>query len=190
MKPQLTLSDFEAAAKKLDCDIPAIQAVAHVEAPKGGFNPDDTPTTLFEGHHFHRFTNGIYDKTFPHLSYPRWTRNHYGKSWQQEQTRLQQSMALNRDAALKSASWGKFQIMGFNFRVCAYTSIQQFVNSMYESEANQLMAFCEFVIYNKLDVPLRRHEWAKFASGYNGPRYAENDYDTKLENEFKRFGDK
>ena len=28
-----------------------------MEAPQGGFNPDGTPRTLFEGHKFHQFTD-------------------------------------------------------------------------------------------------------------------------------------
>jgi hypothetical protein len=42
------------------------------------------------------------------------------------------------------------------------------------------MAFCGFIKSNKLDTHLRKHDWARFARGYNGPGYAENKYDEKL----------
>ena len=41
---------------------------------------------------------------------------------------------LNRIAALKSASWGKFQLMGFNYKLCGFNSLQAFVNAMYKNE--------------------------------------------------------
>lgn len=186
MKSRLTDFNYQQAAIQLDCDIPAIRAVIDVEAPNGGFNPDDTPVTLFESHHFSRFTNRIYDNAFPYLSSKKWNRNNYGKTWQQEQLRLQQAMLLNREAALKSASWGRPQIMGFNYLISGCRNIQEFVNAMYRSEESQLNLFCNFLKSNKLDIPLRRHDWDQFAFGYNGPSYSTNKYDARLEAAFNR----
>lgn len=180
MKPSLTDADFQEAADLLNCDASAVKAVCQVEAPRGGFNPDDTPVTLFEGHKFHKYTGGKFDQQAPDLSFPKWTRKYYGKTWQAEQDRLQRAMALDREAALLSASWGKFQIMGFNHGVCGFGTVQKFVNAMYVGEREHLMAFVQFVLTTGLAPALRRHDWAGFAHGYNGPGYAENDYDTKL----------
>lgn len=180
MKPTLTDADFQEAADLLSCDASAVKAVCQVEAPRGGFNPDDTPVTLFEGHKFHKYTGGKFDQQAPDLSFPKWTRKYYGKTWQAEQDRLQRAMALDREAALLSASWGKFQIMGFNHGVCGFGTVQKFVNAMYAGEREHLMAFVQFVLTTGLAPALRRHDWAGFAHGYNGPGYAENDYDTKL----------
>ena len=143
-------------------------------------DPDDTPITLFEGHKFHKFTNGIYDNLAPDLSYQTWTRRYYGKTWQAEQSRLQRAMLLNRAAALKSASWGKFQIMGFNHALAGFSTIQRFINAMYKSEGAQLKAFVSFVRNSGLAPALRTQDWAGFASGFNGPAYAENAYDERL----------
>jgi hypothetical protein len=180
MKPALTEQDFADAAGQLGCEIAAIKAVCQVEAPRGGFNPDDTPVTLFEGHKFHKFTNGQFDIEAPDLSYPTWTRKHYGKTWQAEQNRLQRAMVLDREAALRSASWGKFQIMGFNHESVGFPSIQGFVNAMYAGEREHLMAFVMFVLKNGLAPSLRRKDWPAFARGYNGSGYAENKYDDKM----------
>ena len=180
MKPALTEQDFIDGAKLLDCSVAAIKAVCQVEAPRGGFNPDDTPVTLFEGHKFHKFTNGIYDNLAPDLSYPTWTRSYYGKTWQAEQSRLQRAMLLNRAAALKSASWGKFQIMGFNYALAGFSTLQRFINAMYKGEGAQLKAFVSFVRNSGLAPALQAQDWAGFASGYNGPAYAENAYDERL----------
>lgn len=187
MKPALTEQDFKDAAERLGCDAAAIKAVCKVEAPKGGFNPDGTPTTLFEGHKFHAFTGGTFAKQAPDLSYPKWTRIYYGKTWQAEQDRIQRAMKLDREAAIKSASWGKFQIMGLNYELAGFDTLQAFVNAMYAGEREQLLAFCSFIEKAGLLAPLRRLDWANFARRYNGPSYAANEYDTKLATAYSRY---
>lgn len=186
-KPTLTLADFAEAAARLNCEVAAIRAVCQVEAPRGGFNPDGTPVTLFEGHKFHKFTGGIFDAQAPDLSYPKWTKQFYGKDWMQEQDRLQRAMALDRDAALRSASWGKFQIMGFNYAVVGFPTVQKFVNAMYTGEREHLLAFVQYVVNNNLTGALRRRDWAAFALGYNGEGYAENKYDVKMGAAYQTF---
>lgn len=183
----LSEQNFQEAAARLQCEVAAIKAVCEVEAPRGGFNPDDTPVTLFEGHIFYKYTQGKFSQTNPTLCYPKWTREFYGKSWQAEQKRLQDAMALDRTAALMSASWGKFQVMGFNFSLVGFTQIQDFVNAMYESEAKQLDAFCGYVLHNHLADELQRKDWAGFAKGYNGSEYFKNDYDGKLSRAYAKY---
>lgn len=186
-KPALTLQDFADAAALLGVSPSAVRAVCEVEAPRGGFNPDGTPVTLFEGHQFYRLTRGKFAKTAPDLCFPKWTREFYGKTWQAEKARMDRACALDRDAALKSASWGKFQIMGFNHAACGFSTVQAFVNAMYAGEREHLMAFVKFVQGTGLVPALRRRDWAEFAHGYNGPGYKENAYHTKLAAAFGRF---
>jgi hypothetical protein len=87
---------------------------------------------------------------------------------------------LDETAALMSASWGKFQIMGFNHSMVGFDTVQAFVASMEQGEPEQLQAFVRFVRTAGLTPSLRRLDWAGFAHGYNGPDYASNDYDGKL----------
>jgi hypothetical protein len=183
----LTTKDFEDAATALNCDVAAIQAVCEVEAPKGGFNPDGTPVTLFEGHKFYKYTNGKFNTSNPDLCFPVWTKFHYGKTWKDEQTRLRRAIELDREAAMMSASWGKFQIMGFNHLLAGHGTIGEFVTAMYKSEREHLMAFVSFVQKTGLSASLRHHDWAAFAKGYNGASYASNSYDVKLSSAFAKF---
>lgn len=183
----LTREDFLDDAKLIGCEVEAIMAVAAVESRGGGFDPEGFPKTLFEGHWFHKLTKGKYTQSHPTLSYPTWTRVHYGKSWKEEKTRLNQAIALDRTAALQSASWGMFQIMGFNHAVCGYKTVQQFVNAMCKDENAQLEAFTQFIIQRGLADELRDRRWADFARHYNGPRYAENKYDIKLEQAYQKI---
>jgi hypothetical protein len=176
----LTDADFAAAAERLGCDEAAVRAVTAVESRGSGFNPDGSPKTLFEGHKFSRFTQGRHDRTHPDLSYPTRSRQWYGKTWQEEKDRLRRATALNPNAALMSASWGLFQIMGFNHAACGYARLDKFVAAMHESEARHLAAFVELVDEWGLADELREHRWADFARKYNGPAYRDNRYDTKL----------
>ena len=99
-------------------------------------------------------------------------------------------MALDRAAALQSASWGMFQIMGFNYQACGYSSVESFVEDMFKSESEHLSAFVGFIKKNKLAAALKSKNWATFAAAYNGPGYAENHYDTKMEKAYKKFAGK
>jgi len=176
----LTRQDYEDAAKLLNCEVEAVMAVATVESNGKGFDPEGFPLTLFEGHWFYKLTNGKYAKDYPTICYPTWTKQFYGKTWVEEKARLATAMKLDRNAAMQSASWGMFQLMGFNYKVCGFDNVQQFVNAMCNGEKGQLQAFAKYVLGNKLDGALRRKDWAAFAKGYNGPGYAANKYDTKM----------
>ena len=187
MKLSLTEQDFIAGAALLGCAVSAVKAVAEVEAPRGGFWPDDSPVTLFEGHWFHRFTNGIYDTSYHAISYSKWTRKWYGKTWREEQARLYAAVQLDRHAAYLSASWGKFQVMGFNFAIVGFATVESFVDAMKVSEGEHLKAFCAYVKHEFLDDELREHRWDDFARRYNGPEYQKNDYAGKLAKAYERM---
>lgn len=172
--------DFVAAAFALECEVEAIKAVCEVEAPRGGFDPSGVPVTLFEGHIFHKYTKGVYDASHPHLSYPKWVTKFYGKTSAAERARLLEARKLDNLAALMSASWGKFQIMGFNFALCGFKTVHEFVLAMQKDEASQLAAFVEYIKNTHLADELQEHRWADFARKYNGPAYQKNAYDVKL----------
>lgn len=176
----LTRQDCIDDAAEIGCEVEAVMAVAAVESSGGGFDPEGFPKTLFEGHWFHKLTNGKYSAEYPTISYPTWTKQFYGKTWQEEKARLALAMSLDRTAAMMSASWGLFQIMGFNFGKCGFKTIQQFVNAMCKSEDAQLGAFTHYIINSGLADELVDKRWADFARLYNGPGYALNKYDIKL----------
>lgn len=175
----LTEGDFAVAATELGCEIAAVKAVCEVEAPKGGFREDGTIVTLFEGHIFSKFTKHAYDNSYPDISYANWTTKFYGGP-KTEALRLAKAIKLNSTAALMSASWGRFQIMGFNHALCGFPTVEEFVENMKYNEGSQLDAFVEYVKHVRLDDELREKRWADFARGYNGPAYLKNSYDTKL----------
>lgn len=185
MSKMLTEKDFQTAANKLKCEIAAIKAVAEVESKGKGFYSNGFPVILFERHKFHKYSGGKFDKSHPHLSNAK--AGGYGPAGANQQRKFNEAFALDPNAALLSCSWGKFQIMGFNYEVCGFASVNDFVDAMKESEGAQLLAFVNFVIGNHLAVYLRRKNWAKFAEGYNGEDYAKNDYDTKMAKAYDKY---
>ncbi len=164
----LTAADIDFAAHELSCEARAINAVSHVEAPRGGFNPDGRPVILFESHAFHMATEGKYDASHPGISTSSWVHN-YGPGGAHQYDRLYEAIALDRTEALKSASWGRYQIMGSNYADAGYDTVEGFVADMCHSEAYQLDAFVAFLQNTGIDSDLRTKDWAAFARRYNGP---------------------
>lgn len=187
---QLTEQDYARAAARLRCEVAAIKAVAAVESRVSGFLVDGRPVILFERHIFRRQLIQNRIDAAPHeLARPDIVNRRPGGyvGGAAEHERLADAAAINRDAALKSCSWGKFQIMGFNWRATGHASLQDFVNAMYRDEAAQLDAFVEFLFAEGLDDEMVRRDWAAFAERYNGPAYRKNRYDAKLATAYKRF---
>ena len=185
---KISEEEFKKAADIIGCEVAVIKAVAKIESNGSGFNPDGAPKTLFEGHWFHKLTDGKYsnDSRYESISYKKWTRKWYGNQTV-EKERLKLALSLDKDAALQSASWGAFQIMGFNYKLCGFKTVSDFIDAMYKSEGEQLLAFIGFVKSKKLDDELRDKDWAKFAYYYNGSGYAVNKYDEKMAAAYKKF---
>lgn len=182
---EITDSDYQAAARSLGCEEAAIRAIAKVESPRGPFEDDGEPSILFERHIFHRLTGGRFDSVAPDLSNSK--RGGYGK-YSEQHPKLQRAVALDRDAALQSASWGQFQIMGFNYRQAGHATLQSFINAMYRSASAQLEALVNFIRNDhRLLSAIRTKDWASFARIYNGPAYAENEYDVKIARAYDQF---
>lgn len=186
-----TKSDFPSdeayykASRKSGIEEKILRAFAKVEGgPYGGFLDTGEPVILFERHHFHRYTKGRYD-SYKVSGLPSSINTissskpgGYGAVSIQHM-KLDHAAKLDRQAALMSASWGLFQILGSNFARAGYDSLQEFVNSMYRSVDDHLYAVCEFIasdvdLYNAL----RNKDWKKSAVLYNGPR--QKGYDIKL----------
>lgn len=167
---------IEAAAAAIGCEVAAVRAVIDVES-RGGFLADGRPKILFERHYFSRLTKRRYDSSHPHIANPAWG-GYKGGALEYE--RLGEAIRLDRDAALRSASWGAFQIMGDNCTLCGFASAEDFVAAMVSGAPAQLDAFVTFIRRTGLSDELVRADWAGFARRYNGPAYKANKYDEEL----------
>lgn len=177
---ELVAGDFVDAAALLGCDVPAIRAAAQVESSGRGFAADGRPIILFEPHVFSRLTGHRFDSTHGGVSYAKWGAKPYPATQKDRWDQLLYAARIDHAAAYQAASWGLFQIMGFNFQICGFASIDAFVAAMETDEREHLLAFVEYVRGNRLDDELREHRWADFAARYNGPGYKTNAYDVKL----------
>ena len=175
----LARADLVASAQRLGVEYAAIKAVDVVEAAGAGFQ-DGYPKILAEPHRFSKATKGVHDRSHPAISYPRWGQRPYPKLQADRYSQLAEMVGLNVDAGFASASYGRFQILGENFRVCGYASSFDFAEAMARDEQTQLMAFERFLIANGLVPTLKARNWAAFARGYNGTAYRQNKYDEKL----------
>lgn len=184
-KPGLTEQDFADAAHELTCDVPAIKAVAEVESRNSGFLSDGRPVILFERHKFYQFTQGAHADGKDADICSRTPGGYVGGVG--EWDRYSRALELNPEAAMLSASWGRFQIMGFNYSACGFQSVGEFVKAMHESEAQHLRAFVRFIKASRMDDELRAHDWRMFARLYNGPNFRDHDYDGKLAAAYTKF---
>ena len=193
---------------------PVLKAIIEVESGGRGHLSDGRPKILFEGHKFWHWLkeNGINpeDKVDGNedILYPRWTKAHY--QWgAKEYFRFERAKAIDPKAAVYACSWGLFQIMGENLesniksRVNRdsdnpdiYKDYNDFVVKQEISEYYHLLDFLAFITTKKVDgKPLidyvsgndeLQFDWAKFAYGYNGAGYAQNQYDRKLKEAYQK----
>jgi hypothetical protein len=198
--------DIEDSCKANNIETAAMQAVIKVESGGAGFLANGQPKILFEGHLFwkhlaNRKANGkipegpeYYVADYPDIVYKNWTKQYY-LGGEKEYLRLEKAILIDRDSAYLSTSWGKFQILGENFEVCGFKgkSVLDFVEAQKRSELEQLKAFISFISNTKFKGKalleyLQVKDWSSFARAYNGPAYAQNQYDVKLEQAYQDFG--
>ena len=193
---KLTDNDIRSLAAEFGLKFAHIKAIFIVEAGgKSGFLADspDIPVTLEEGHIFYKYLKqkgmdaDAIAKSYPTICYPKWTKAYYKKG-KAEYERYLLAARIDEECAMMATSWGMGQVMGFNYKAAGYNSVKTFVNSMYTSEKDQLLAMCRFIQSNKkMYEALVNEDWAKFARLYNGPDYTLNKYDQKLKKAFDTY---
>lgn len=185
--------DFATAGQALSVSPECVMTVVEVEAGGDGFLDSGDCDILFERHIFFRRLSKKKSAAemqqlvakYPNLVNPN-TGGYSGG--QKEWDRLNAAIAIDRTEALNSASWGMFQVMGFNCAAAGWSDIEQFVTDMKTSESKHLTAFVGFVKANpNLHKALKAQDWASFARGYNGAAYAKNNYDKKLAAAYAKF---
>lgn len=156
---------------------PEVWAVVTVETLGFGFLQDRRSQILYERHIFHKLTKGKHDTGNADISNAK-PGGYVGGPG--EYPRLEKAMKLDRESALRSVSWGIGQVMGFNYEVAGFATIDAMVADMVKDENAQLLAMANFIKANGLDGALQRQNWVSFARGYNGPDFKKNEYDTRL----------
>lgn len=226
---EITKQQWHDAAENLKCEPEVLMAIAKVES--GGrsafwrLNQGDgahIPAILYERHYFSHLTGGKYDQDHPDISWPVGYRKKslLGSSDQKmhdhkvEATdvysdyatsylRLVNAYRLDAEAALKSCSWGKFQIMGANFELCGVDTIKVFVGTICKSELGQIQLLSGFIqrkpqawknpknkkLGKEISLwdAVKIKDWKAIAFNYNGPGYATYSYDSQLHKAYESY---
>ena len=197
----MSITDFRGKAKRLDqwdfgvlgrrigAGEDEIRAVVQVEAAGSGFDRLGRPKMLFEPHVFWRELGELKRRRAEAqgLAYRKWRSGNYPRD---SYPRLLAAIAIDRPAALRSASWGLGQIMGFNCKLAGYATAEAMVEAFLEDEEKHLEAMLNFIVSAGLDDELRAiaalgrastpADWAPFALGYNGSGFRTHGYHIKL----------
>ena len=190
----LKRKDLQQAADRLGVPLASVMAVNQVESRGEGFASNGRPVILFERHvMFERLqANGLSEAEADALAakHPALVNRKAGGyvGGTAEHQRLAQAAQIHYAAALESASWGLFQIMGYHWQRLGYFDAQHFADTMALSEAAQLDAFVSFIETDTaLHKALKGKKWAEFARRYNGPAYGRNLYDVRLARAYAQF---
>jgi len=191
---------------KIELSLPVVKAIVSVESAGRGHLKDGRAKILFEGHKlWHWLEKENMDpklllKGNEDILYQKWTRAHY-KGGAKEYDRLEKAKKLNPKAAVYSASWGLFQILGENLthfiKGRGYKDHEEFEAKQHESEYYHFLDFLTFIKTKKIrgkalieyvsEQNNGNYDWESFAFGYNGSGYKQNKYDTKMKAAYEKF---
>ncbi|BCM95126.1 hypothetical protein [Burkholderia phage FLC6] len=190
----LTMASFQAAAQALGVTPAHVRTVCAVESNGAGFLPDGRVKILFERHWF---SASLIDRKIPNYQTLAAANsdiiNHTPGGYiggTGEYPRLARAIKIDPYSAYYAASYGLFQIMGFNASFAGYGTPEALYNACQQSETNQLLAFVSFIKNYRAGVlwtALKAQDWVKFALNYNGSNYKANQYDTKLATNFATY---
>lgn len=203
MGQQLTEADYQAAANEIGCETEVIKAIEKIESGgRTGFDERNRPIILYERHVFSRNTQppGKYDRAYPDISSCKGyslkrkddvineqeqRQNYYAVSSDANYKRLAKAYQLDRDAALKACSWGKFQVLGENFKELGFTSVRHMVDAHVKGQAGHLQAFVGFVKSKGMQIAMKEKNWEKIARAYNGKSFKKFKYDERIQKAYE-----
>lgn len=182
---KLTDIDLPRIASQIGCGEDELHAVLEVETSGGAADRQGRLKMLFEPHVFYRNLSGAKRDAAvaAGLAYPNWRSGYPADSY----PRFLHACQIDQTAAIKAASWGLGQILGENFKAAGFASPQAMLQAFTESEAAHLEAMVQFIKANGMARALQRHDWAAFASRYNGPKYATHNYHGRLAAAFAKW---
>jgi hypothetical protein len=104
-----------------------------------------------------------------------------------EWDQLIKARSVHQSAADRSASWGAYQVMGFNAEHVGFKDIAEMVEAVKTIEG-QTKAFVGYLKHVPSTIKaLKKLDFTTFAKLYNGPAYAKNKYDTKMRSYYNQY---
>ncbi|HRO41885.1 MAG TPA: N-acetylmuramidase domain-containing protein [Flavipsychrobacter sp.] len=193
----ITQKDFIKLSAELAVEPEALMAIGEQESKDAPFY-ENRPTILFEPRWFYKLlksemkmpeeqidqlikkyenVNLINKSTRKNSGM---TRSKYYGIRQLQYDKLDIAKTIFKKGAIECCSWGRFQVMGFNYKML-YNTIDEFEKAMYD-EFEQFRIFAEYLKKKSgLLTALRQKNWTLVAEKYNGsewqsenPEYADN----------------
>lgn len=181
---------LSALSSQIQIDPGVAIAVFAIESGGRGFGTDGRMLIRFENHIFHEYwgknNQAKYNQYFRFDNNQKWTGHQFRKGsggWQDVHVRQQSreweafelANQLSSTAAKLSISMGAPQIMGFNYSLVGFSSVQEMFDTFSKGDREQILAFFQFVKgkdNRKIDA-LQKKDYATFAKFYNGTGQAQ-----------------
>lgn len=172
--------EFSELAKEFGLTEAKIKTVDSVESGGKGF--DDVTSKIII-----QFEPTWFKRKSPYTPSGKWSLNKVevqSKEW----LSFNDAFSKNQDAAMESTSIGRMQVMGFHWKGLGFKSVGAMWDFAKKSEANQLRLGLMFIATNKkMFAALKNGDWNTFAYYYNGEKYKDFKYDTKLKTAYDKF---
>lgn len=187
-----TITEIAAAARTRGLEPASLLAVAEVESAGTAFADiagRREPPIRFEGHYFDARLQGEARERAraAGLSHPKAGRIGNPQTQAGRWRLLERAVAIDRDAAYESTSWGVGQVMGAHWRMLDFASVEEMVREARASASGQARLMAGYIVESGLDRALHMRDWRTFARGYNGPAFERNRYDVKLADAWQRY---
>jgi len=174
-------------ANELGIDVEIALAVICVESGGNGFGSDGKMLIRFENHVFHTYFGSksennqkIFDEHFTFNTKKRrddhkyranksddWQTSHTGQAAEWEAFEIARQIAETE--AMYSISMGAPQVMGFNFKMIGYNSVQEMFTAFSKDIRYHIMALFDFCNANGTRIQyLLTRDFLSFAKAYNG----------------------
>jgi len=180
MSKSITTDQIKKLAEEFNIDYKLIQTVFIVESSGSGFDKNTGLIKIqFEPHKFKKYTNidilnGIEGQA---------------KEWEA----FNRACCIDAKAAKLATSWGLGQVLGENYGLAGYISVDKMVNEFNINEYYQLKGMINFIVNTGIIKYLKAKDWHNFAMGYNGKKYklySNPPYNEKLKTAYEKLSTK
>lgn len=164
-RDRLSAAAVVASAKRLGVQTAVLAAIVEVEtAGREGFGLAGLPVMTFEPAVFSHLTGHRHDNSNPDISYPVADARKLPASQELRWKQLAKVYVMDRDAALKSASWGMFMMRGAEHEAYGFETAAAMVASLAGSEARQLEALEEWIVRQDMAGALKKRDWIAYGA--------------------------